>query len=41
MVIPFIALIVIIIGVIVFISKAAKRKTEGKDLGETGRVGSR
>jgi glucose uptake protein GlcU len=41
MVIPFIALIVIIVGIIAFMSKAAKRKSEGKDLGETGRVGSR
>ena len=40
MVIPFIALVVIIIAVIVFMAKAGKRKDEGKDLGETGRVGS-
>ncbi|MFL5773198.1 MAG: hypothetical protein ACJ75F_08570 [Flavisolibacter sp.] len=40
MVVPFIALLVIIIGVIMFLVKAGKRKTEGKDLGETGRVRS-
>jgi hypothetical protein len=38
MVIPFIALIVIIIGVIVFLAKAGKKQSEGKDLGETGRA---
>jgi hypothetical protein len=38
MVIPFIALLVVIIGIIFFLGKAGKRKSEGKDLGETGRA---
>jgi hypothetical protein len=37
MVIPFIALIAIIVLVIVFLSKAGKRKSEGKDMGEPGK----
>ena len=36
MIIPFIALVVIIIGLVVFLTKAGKRKSEGKDLGENG-----
>ena len=37
MVVPFIALIVVIIGVVYFLIKAGKKKSEGKDLGEPGK----
>jgi hypothetical protein len=37
MVIPFIALIAVIILVIVFLTKAGKRQSEGKDMGEPGK----
>ena len=37
MVVPFIALIAIVVLVIVFLTKAGKRKSEGKDMGEPGR----
>lgn len=37
MIVPFIALIAIIALVIVFLTKAGKRKSEGKDMGEPGR----
>jgi len=37
MVIPFLALIVVIVGVIWFFAGAAKRKSKGRDLGEPGR----
>jgi hypothetical protein len=36
MIIPFIALVVIIIGVILFFVLAGKKKSEGTDLGEHG-----
>jgi hypothetical protein len=39
MVVPFIALLAIIILVIYFLAKAGKKKAEGRDLGETGRAG--
>ena len=41
MIIPFIALLAIIIGIVVFMAKAGKRKSEGKDLGDTGRMSTR
>lgn len=37
MVVPFIALIAIIVLVIYFLAKAGKKKSEGKDLGEPGK----
>jgi hypothetical protein len=37
MVIPFIALLAIIVLVIVFLTKAGKRRNEGKDMGEPGK----
>jgi hypothetical protein len=37
MVVPFIALIVVIVGVVYFLVKAGKKNSEGKDLGEPGR----
>lgn len=37
MVVPFIALIAIIILVVYFLAKAGKKKFEGKDLGEPGK----
>jgi hypothetical protein len=37
MVIPFIALIAIIVGVVYFLVKAGKKKSEGQDLGEPGK----
>jgi hypothetical protein len=37
MVVPFIALIVVIVLVIYFLVFSGKKKSEGKDLGETGR----
>jgi hypothetical protein len=40
MIIPFIALIAIIIGLVLFLAKAGKRQSEGKDLGERGGVHS-
>jgi Na+/H+ antiporter NhaD/arsenite permease-like protein len=39
MVVPFIALIVVIVGLIWFFAGAVKRKAKGKDLGETERRG--
>ncbi len=36
MVVPFIALIVIIVGVILFFVFAGKKKSEGQDLGDPG-----
>jgi len=37
MVIPFIALIAVIIAVIYFLVKAGKETSDGKDLGEPGK----
>ncbi len=37
MVVPFLALIAIIVLVIVFLTKAGKRKSEGKTMGEPGK----
>jgi hypothetical protein len=37
MLIPFIALIVIIVGVVYFLVKAGKKSSEGKELGESGK----
>jgi hypothetical protein len=37
MVVPFIALIAIIVLVVYFLAKASKKKAEGKDLGEPGK----
>lgn len=37
MVVPFIALVVLIIVVVYFLAKAGKKKSEGKDLGEPGK----
>ena len=37
MLIPFIALIVIIVGVVYFLVKAGKKSSEGKGLGEPGK----
>ena len=34
MVVPFIALVVVIIGVVWFFAGAARRKSQGKDLGD-------
>ena len=34
MVVPFIALVLVIVAVIWFLAGSAKRKSEGKDLGE-------
>jgi hypothetical protein len=35
MIIPFIALIAIIVAVVFFLKLAGKKKTQGQDLGET------
>lgn len=37
MFVPIIALIVVIIGVILFFTLAGKKKAEGEDLGDAGR----
>jgi hypothetical protein len=37
MVVPFIALIILIIAVVYFLVKASKKTSEGKDLGEPGK----
>jgi hypothetical protein len=37
MVVPFIALIVIIIAVVYFLVKAGKKNSHGRDLGEPGK----
>jgi len=37
MVVPFIALIIVIVAVVYFLVKAGKKKAEGKDLGEPGK----
>jgi hypothetical protein len=37
MVVPFIALIIVIIGVVYFLVKAGKKTSEGKSLGEPGK----
>lgn len=37
MVVPFIALIIVIVGVVYFLVKAGTKKSEGKDLGEPGK----
>lgn len=37
MVIPFIALIVVIVGIIYFLVKAGKESSEGRDFGEPGK----
>lgn len=38
MIVPFIALIVIVVLVVYFLVFSGKRKSEGKDMGETGRT---
>jgi len=37
MFIPFIALIVIIVGIVYFLVKAGKKSSKGSDLGEPGK----
>lgn len=37
MVIPFIAMILVIIVIVYFLVKAGKKKSEGKNLGEPGK----
>jgi hypothetical protein len=37
MVVPFIALIIVIIAVVYFLVKAGKRTSEGENLGEPGK----
>jgi hypothetical protein len=37
MVIPFIAIIVVIVGVVYFLVKAGKERGDGRDFGEPGR----
>jgi len=37
MIVPFIFLIIVVIGVILFFVLAGKKKAEGQDLGEHGR----
>jgi hypothetical protein len=38
MVVPFIALVAVIVAIVYFLVKAGKKKSEGKDLGEHGRA---
>jgi hypothetical protein len=38
MIVPFVALIAIVIAVILFFVLAGKKKSEGQDLGEHGRA---
>ena len=37
MVVPFIALLIVIVGVVYFLIKAGKKTSEGDDLGEPGK----
>jgi hypothetical protein len=38
MIVPLVAVIAIVVGVILFLVFAGKKKSKGKDLGETGRT---